>query len=369
MGYEKRGLRPFETMDETQKALDLYLRVQSPRIPDGFQPAVGNMALTPHGVGDGGSIAARNGTVLLDPGQFVTNTFGLYFGTHVDHWQEMTRAVISDIERIFGKVADAPVNLLVTATNKRLRQMQILLNEPVSEWLGNDLEWRRTIVEAGNNSIRPRPFRMPQDGCEINVQFVLRDNLPQKLRVLGRPDRKGSWLARWVIKVSATKGSGLAPRPLTPEIRQINRLGDGCTSFIDFRGDYSGLCKLNNLADVLTVYIDQELLTRASEQNRNGEPICAASNSVITRIVMDTYRSLIHALSHDDQLTDFDPENTEDRYTFTFLLIEKVANYAAISEAESLNILRELPNKFMSLLEGANNLVMSDRALLNLKGS
>ena len=29
MGYEKRGLRPFETMDETQKALDLYLRVQS----------------------------------------------------------------------------------------------------------------------------------------------------------------------------------------------------------------------------------------------------------------------------------------------------------------------------------------------------
>jgi hypothetical protein len=84
---------------------------------------------------------------------------------------------------------------------------------------------------------------------------------------------------------------------------------------------------------------------------------------------MDTYRSLIHALSHDDQLTDFDPENTEDRYTFTFLLIEKVANYAAISEAESLNILRELPNKFMSLLEGANNLVMSDRALLNLKGS
>ena len=74
-------------------------------------------------------------------------------------------------------------------------------------------------------------------------------------------------------------------------------------------------------------------------------------------------------LSHDDQLTDFDPENTEDRYTFTFLLIEKVANYAAISEAESLNILRELPNKFMSLLEGANNLVMSDRALLNLKGS
>ena len=366
MGYEKRAIRPFNTMDQTQRLLNYLLRVQSPRIPDGYLPPMGNQALKAHGVEDA-KIAAANGALILSSEEFVTNSIGLYFGVHEDDWLQVTQAAVSDLEMIFGRVADAPVNLLVSVANTRLRQTQVLLNVPFSEWLANEESWRWTVVQTGNSDTRPRPLRMPTDGCSVSIQFVLREHLPEKLQMLGRPWRKGSWLARWDVRVSATKGSGLAPRPLTQEVRDAYQLGNACTSYIDLRGERSGLCFVNDLTEVLSVYIDQDLLMKSMQLNNKGLPARAAGEAIVHRIVMDTYRSLVHALTHDDQLTDFDVDSAEHRYTFTYQLLQRASDYASITDSEALNILRESPNRFIALIEGSMNLLTTDNLLLDLR--
>ena len=364
MAYEKRGLRPFDVMDRTQRILAEKLRVQCPRIPDGHEPLLGNQALLPHGV-TGGAIAAPGGTLLLDMDQYTSATIGLYFGTHDFDWGEITRVAMDEIESIFGRLADAPVNLLVTVTNTRLRMKEVLVDLPIGDWLGGS--WRFDLVSAGGSSSRPRPMKMPQDGCSIHLQFVLRSDLPEKLRIQGRPWRKGSWLAKWEVKMTANRGSGLAPRPLTEEVRRLHGLGDACSSFVDIRGENSGICMASDLAEFLTVYIDIGLLAAASELKVNGEPVRPASNPLLGRIVMDVYRSLVFALNVDEELDSFDVEEDDHRRTFTYHLLSRVGEYAEVSAAEALNILKDQPNRFVALLEGSLRLLELDRSLLELK--
>lgn len=366
MAYERRGLRPFETMDVTQTLLNSLLRIQSPRIPDGLQPPLGSLGLTPYGV-DNGSIAAPGGTVVLSPEEYKSNTFGLYFGVHEDDWGAITRAAIEDLERIFGKVSDAPVSLLVTASNTRLNQMQVILDTPFQDWCDHSDQWRWDLVSAGNNSGRPRPLRMPSDGCVLTVQFILREELVEGRRLTGRPWRKGSWLARARIRVAATKGAGLSPRPLTKEIRTLNGVGEHCTSFLDFHGDFSGFCFVRDLSDVLTVYIDEDLLLAAARRTSKGVLEHPGSLVLINRWALDTYRSLVHILSRDEQLSDFDVDLEEHRYSFTYQLLTRVHNYANLTFTEALNTLRENPDRFMALIEGSMLMKQSDSQLLNLR--
>lgn len=365
MAYEKRGLRPFDVLDGTQKLLGEKLRVQSPRIPDGCLPAEGNQGLKPHGVPDG-AIAAPGGTLLLDADQYTTNTVGLYFGLNDGDWSEISRKVGEEIDAIFGNRVDAPVNLLVTVTNTRLRMSHVVMEMPLTDWMYGET-WRFDLVHAGASPDRPRPLRMPQDGCAITVQFVLRSDLPEAFRRQGRPWRKGSWLAKWVVKVAANRGSGLAPRPLNAEVRRLRGLGDLCTSFIDLRSERSGICMAADLDEVVTVYIDEALLRSVSTLRRNGQPELPASDSLLNRIVMDTYRALIFAITSDEELDSFDVDEDDHKRTFTFHLLKRVSDYAKISEAEALNVLRDQPNKFIALLEGNLNLLASDNHLLTLK--
>lgn len=367
MSYERRGLRPFETMDETQRLLNDFLRLQSPPIPDGFIPPLGALALDPYGVNTG-SIAGKGGTLVLDAEQYVTNSFGLYFGVHDDHWAEFTSTVGSELDKIFGRRQDAPVNLLVTVANRRLRQLVVLLDIPFQDWISSQQEWRWILVKAGNSKERPRPLRMPNDGCEIVVQFVLREDLDERFKVQGRPWRKGSWLARASIRVTAGKGTGLAPRPLTQEIRDAFSLGDRCTSFIDFRGEPSGLCMQRDLSDVLSVFIDEDLLSTAGRMKPNGESANLAGSPIFTRLVMDTYRTLIFALWNDEELDAFDVDDEQHRYTFTYSMLVRVATYANIAIEEALNILKDSPSRFSSLVEGSLDLLSSDNQLLELGG-
>lgn len=367
MAYEKRGLRPFDVLDRTQKLLGDRLRIQCPRIPDQVQPLEGNQGLEPHGVVNG-AIAASGGTLMLDADQYLNGTVGLYFGLNDGDWNQITRVVAEEIESIFGRLSDAPVNLLVTVTNTRLRINHVVLDVPLSDWLSGD-SWRFDLVGAGATRDRPRPLKMPQDGCSITVQFVLGADLPERLRVQTRPWRKGSWLARWTVKVSANRGSGLAPRPLTPEVRRLHGLGDECTSLIDVRGDVNGICMVSNLEDVLTVYIDKDVLDSASELKPNGEPKRPAANALLGRIVMDTYRAFVFALNTDAEIESFDVDDDDHKRTFTHYLLGRAAGYARISTAEALNIMKDQPNKFIALLEGSLNLRISDAHLLDLRGN
>jgi hypothetical protein len=353
-------------MDATQRLLNNSLRVQSPRIPDGHQPAMGNLGLEPVGV-DAGSIAGAGGTLNLSTEEYTNNTFGLYFGLHDDDWLAVTRAATEDLERIYGRTANAPVNLLVTVSNARLRQLEVLLDIPFSEWLANEESWRWNLVAAGNGLDRPRPLRMPTDGCIISVQFILRENLPEDKRTRDRPWRKGSWLARVFVRVAASKGSGLDPRPLTQVVRESHVLGDHCSFYVDFHGESSGFCFTKDLSDALTVYIDEDLLEKAKSKNARGVYVHPAAKGLVNRWVIDTYRTIVHNLVRDELLNEFDIDQEDHRYSITYQLLSRVSDYLHVSIAEALNILRDQPDRFVALLEGSLNLKSSDNDLLDLK--
>ncbi len=367
MSYEKRGLRPFDVLDKTQTLLNQLVKLQSPPIPDGFLPPMGSQGLEPLGIdSNAGSIAGANGTLTLDQEQFRTNAVGLYFGVNDEDWRHLIDTLDDELSDIFGRSSLAPVSIVVTATNTRLKQQVLLLRETYGQFVQSD-SWRRLLVPAGDTADRARPFRMPQDGCIVTVQFVLHEDLPVSERQPGRPWRKGSWLAKIRIKVSAARGSGLAPRFLTEQLRRRLGVGDRSSSYVDLRADTSGLHLVTDLSEVMSVFIDEEALKKATELKPNGEFATPAGEALVLRWVMDTYRALVHAFRFDDRLDEFDPDVDEHRHTYLYGLLQQVSEYGDVTIDEALNILKDQPNRFVALIENSLDLNGADGEILRLR--
>ena len=363
MPFEKRNLRPFDALDKTQSKLTQLLRIQSPPIPAGFQPPLGGIGTSPLGVANG-HIAAANGTLLMDRDEYLSAGIGLYFGTNEDEWLDLTKTASQELETLFGRVADAPVSIVVSVTNTRLKQVHQLASIPFNDWVNSS--WRHPLVKAGATANRPRPLRMPQDGCAFQVQFLLSEDLPKTLRVSGRPWRKGSWLARISIRVVSSHGGGLAPRPLTDQVRERFRLGSNTSSFVDLRGDRSGICMVSDLSEVLTVYIDEKLLKDASEINDRGEHLRIGAAPLINFWVMEIYRGLIYLFSSDPELDGFDPTVEQHRQSFLFSLLSQIEDAGLATVEEALLLLQDQPFRVSALAEHLLGLRLSEQSLLEL---
>ena len=166
MAYEKRGLRPFDTLDGTQALLRQMLRVQSPPIPDGFQPPLGSLGLSLIGVPKG-SIAAHGGTLLLDRNDYMSAAIGIYFGVNDDDWQDLTNTVGFELDAVFGNRSQAPVNVVVTITNARLKQVHQVLNLSFNDWVSGS--WRRGELNAA--SLGGPSFK---SGCPLPISRKIR---------------------------------------------------------------------------------------------------------------------------------------------------------------------------------------------------
>lgn len=365
MGYEKRSVRPFETLDRSQKLLNQFVRVQCPPIPDGMSASFGNGALTPIGVNEG-AIAAPGGTLVLRKEHYVGEAIGLYFGVNEADWEELVTEMGHEIDAIFGRRGEVPVSVMVTLTNSRLKQVEILSVTPFDEWASGG--WRHVIAKRVKGEGRPRALRMPADGCALGIRFVLHNDLPVDRRLPARPWRKGSWLAKVEIDISSAKGGGLLPRPMNDSIRSRFGLAAHTSLYVDFRGSTSGLHAATDLADVITVYIDEELLMGALEENAKGEPLRAAGGPLVNRWVLDTYRTLIEMLSRDDRLDEFDPDDPAHQRTFLYSMLSNVEGECGIAMDEALLILKDQPNRFAALYEHVLHLKQHDQRLLGLKG-
>lgn len=364
MSLEKRGVRPFDTLDATQSLLNRTIRLQSPPIPDGFQPPLGNLGLTPIGV-QIGQVAGPGGTLVLEHDQYVGGPIGLYYCTNDDDWQTLTAETGKELDRIFGRRMDAPVNVVVSLANTRLKQVEILSSETFAEWASND--WRRMLTKRATGKQRPRALRMPADGCVLSIRFLLHSDLPPARRIAGRPWRKGSWLARVDINISSAVHGGLQPRPMNDAIRERFGLGSHTSLFVEFRGNCSGLHAVTDLSDVVSVYIDESLLAGAMELTPQGKPIRAAGDSLVNRWVLDTYRTLIDCYSKDDRLEEFDVNNDEHRRTFLFSMLSRVEEACRISVEEGLLVLKDQPTRFAALFEHVLAVRQSDELLLGLR--
>jgi len=366
VAYETRKLRPFDDFDRVQRIFAQKLRVQSPPIPEGFQPPLGGTGLELIGV-TSGSIAAPGGTLILDRDQYMNAAIGLYFGTHDDDWRQICREFQEDLKQVFGFLRNPPVNLLIVAYNSRLRQRAVLYNQPYTSWLYSD-SWRFSLVESGNGN-RPRPLNMPGDGCRLSIQFILSEDLPETERLADRPWRKGAWLSHHEIRIAAARGSGLAPTPLTDELRDKFGLGSKTTLYVALTSGSSGLSRVSDLSEVLTVYIDAQLLNAASEETKVGKSMRPRGEHLLTRWVLDVYRALIFAYSTDETLAEFDLSDTECRHSFLFSLLQKVAEAGLVPEEEALLMIRDHPQRLVALVEHLLAIRDSDASLLGLEVS
>jgi len=365
MAVERRRLRPYLTMESTQELLNDLLRLQSPPIPDGYQVPLGNQGLQPLGV-NGGSIAAAQGTLLLSESEYRNRPIGLYFGLTDDDWSLFNTAVLNDLHTIFGRDAATDVGIVYTVTNARLRQLVTVSTESIAEWRSSDQRWTRNLIAEGTET-RPRPLRMPRDGCRLSVRFVLLRNLDRDANHPLRPWRKGSWLASADIKIVATRGSGLLPKPLTEEAREMFGLGGLCTTYIDYFGNPEGVCHVGDLSTVMSVYVDEHLLHSVARRDQKGGFDKSASAALLTNWAADTYRALVQMIHQDPELEEFDLETERDVYSFTHLLLCRIRDSYNIPVEESLNVLKENPHRFVSLLEGTLGLKDLDGQLLELR--
>jgi hypothetical protein len=209
---------------------------------------------------------------------------------------------------------------------------------------------------------------MPGDGCTLTVAFLLHDDVPKSRRVSGRPWRKGSWLARLEVAISAARDGGLAPRPLTEEIRNRFGLPSYTSSYVHVHGGTSGVHLVADLSEVLTVYIDEELLLAAAELDARNAHVHPGGGPLLNRWVLDTYRSLIMAYCKDDSLDEFDPEDDAHKRTFLYSMLQRVEDHCVIPVAEGLLVLKEDPYRFVALMEHVLGVRETDRELLQLRG-
>lgn len=124
---------------------------------------------------------------------------------------------------------------------------------------------------------------------------------------------------------------------------------------------------VTDLSDVISVFIDEEALMKATELKQNGDFATPAGESLVMRWVMDTYRALVHSFSQDDQLDDFDPDSEDCRRTYLYALLLQVSDHGPISVEEALNVLKDQPNRFVALIENSLDLLAADTQLLQLR--
>ena len=353
MAKETRPLRPFDVMDRTQQLMIDLVRVQSPPIPENHYPPEGSQGLKPLGV-TGGSIAAPRGSLNLDDAGYLTNAIGLYFGLNESQWEGFVGIAREEIQELTGNAANPPVSLVVTAHNSRLKQRTILVDLPFKEFANSAAQWRHLIVKATQLDERPRPFRMPKDGAVLLIQFLLTDDINSDARTSGKPWRKGSWLARVKIPVKAKIGRGLSPRPMNEEVRKRFGLGDDSVVYAHFLNGAEGICQAEDLNDIVSFYVDEELLIQATRVKPNGDPVNKFGPALEFQWAMSLYRALVAAIKNDPEFESFDLDEEGSNQTFLTSLIEDVSSsHKGISPEEALNILRSNSERFVSLIESA----------------
>lgn len=349
MSSETRVLRPFDALEKTEALMSQMLRVQAPPIPSNFHPEEGNQGLAPLGVSRG-SIAANRGTLNLDEVGFLNDAIGLYFGLNDADWDDFIGTAREEINGLLGPGHDPPVSLLVTIYNTRLRKREVLHNVSFRDLEASADKWRKLIVKATARGDRPRLLRMPKDGVMLRVQFVLSRDLDQPERRLGSPWRKGSWLARASVKISAKAGRGLQPTPMTPEIRSRYGLGEKTVVYPHFFDGAAGICEVEDLSDVATFYVDEELLNEFTGHKPDGSLVNPAGLAVQFQWAMTFYRAFFAAVGRDPGLESFDPLDA-DRHTFLAGVVADVAKEINVSPEEALNILKERPEQFLAVVE------------------
>jgi len=165
MSREIRAVRPFDTLDETERLM---------------REGVELVAISTARAADDLSDARHGQALQVSSDTYLHEEFQLFLFRHPPANEDLLNVAAREIRSLYG--ADSSiVHLVVQVHNKRLRMTDVVFDEPI---VGGEIPLAITIATKDRTGTAPRPraLQTPGDGCEVVVELLLAADLPDGRR-------------------------------------------------------------------------------------------------------------------------------------------------------------------------------------------
>ena len=337
MASETRSLRPFEAMNRSQA--DLRELVQLTAHDPEHRSAFANQKLT------------------LSEDDYLNSEIILWLGRGTGENPRLADTILKEVKSLYPN-HDGVVELVITASNKRLKMTDVLLRQPVKS--KKDLPMRLALHELGSGGTRPRALQTPGDGCEIVVEFLLGGDIDRSTLLSDRAWRKGSWLARVALGVSVSAElTGPQALPLTTAVRESLEVPENALHFCRILGRGPQLLTASRFDEILEFYVDQAVYEAVLDA-----PTADWSQRLQLGWILDVIKTYLLVATQEESFADFDPSLDEWSGSIMRAILEKVAGSPKINHvADALETLREKPWMFLAQLEDSAELATLEQSL------
>lgn len=349
MSREIRAVRPFDTLDQTERLMR-----------DGVQVVAIASATAEEDL----SNAFHGQALQVSPDVYLHEEFRLFLFRHVTDNAKFVEAAAREIRAMY-RFDPSIVHLVVQVHNKRLRMTDVVFDEPVVG--GGELPHVIVLAEKDRTGTvdRPRPLRTPGDGCEIVVEMLLARDVPEDERRPGVAWRKGSWLARVAIRiVSGVGGTGPSPLPLTAEIRDQFEIPPNAQHYMRRIASGEAILRKAAFDDLVEFYVDESVFRAVVE-----DPNTSDSKLLQVRWILMCIDGILAMAMAEREFDEFDPEGEHSDSLIRSILDRVVDGSGVRDVGAALDLLKQDRGLFMAMLEDRANLATRERALLGLEQS
>lgn len=230
------------------------------------------------------------------------------------------------------------VELVVVVTSGYLKLADIAIRRPLA-----DVE----RLMALTNGAPARAFRSIFHGCDVEAALVLATTLDESPL---HPWRRGTWLSRTRFELrTGLDGAGFNVLPLTDDLRTEHHLPRKTLRYVDLTISPLELAATS----AVNLYVDSDLLARLKREPSKNWAVAFSDQLAVDVLSAIAIRAVADPEIHDK-------EWTEVADTLLGSLITMIDGNTGGDEAETarrrqdhLDQLRNHPNRFLALIEGA----------------
>jgi hypothetical protein len=328
MSRERRSLRPFETLDRSQRLLREAVRITT-HDSQSREAAVGQ-------------------SLVLTRDEYLDENIDLWLHRNPGDHRSLVDQMVAEAESMYPDDADA-VRFVVTLSNSRLKIADKVIDEPLVPGGAISMKWALAERGVDKRHRRPRALQTPGDGCETVVSLLLGRDIPLPRRKPGFAWRKGSWLARVIVRIKCADGmSGPRPLALTPELRVSMGLPPGCLQHVRFRRPSpEDLLTVSSLDEALDFFVDERLLAAVLD-----DPRSTMSSWLQTTWILDVIRSYLGNTRRAAGFADVDITSDEVSGSLLRAILDKYTHGGDPDELQdALAEIHDDLDRFMSVLQ------------------
>jgi hypothetical protein len=289
---------------------------------------------------------------------YLNSEIVLWLGRKTGENPELAAIVLDELNALYPK-HPGQVELVITASNKRLKMTDILYRQPVKS--AKDVPMKIALHKAGPGGARPRALQTPGDGCEILIEFLIGSDIKKGSRLPDRAWRKGSWLARVFVGVVASADlTGPQALPLTESVREHYGVPANTLHYCHIINRGPNLLMANRFDEILEFYVDQTVYESVLDSPSEGW-----SQRLQLGWILDVIKTYLMVALQEESFEEFDPNLEEWSGSVMRAILEKVAGSSDADDvADALVTLRESPWKFLAQLEDSALLASLEQSLI-----